>query len=90
MVVTEPNKTCLIYTYDNLGRLSKLSNSNGVEISLQYKEGNDKNLLEKIVLPDGSVLKYDYSNGKLTKFTHLKNDNLICFDKIGVLSAKSR
>ncbi|MEI3235037.1 MAG: hypothetical protein V8S33_11805 [Intestinibacter bartlettii] len=46
-----------------------------MEISLQYKEGNDKNLLEKIVLPDGSVLKYDYSNGKLTKFTHLKNGN---------------
>ena len=82
IVVTEPNETCIIYNYDNLGRLSKLTNSNGVEISLQYKEGNDKNLLEKIVLPDGSVLKYDYSNGKLTKFTHLKNDNLICFDKV--------
>ena len=82
IVVTEPNETCIIYNYDNLGRLSKLTNSNGVEISLQYKEGNDKNLLEKIVLPDSSVLKYDYSNGKLTKFTHLKNDNLICFDKV--------
>ena len=82
VVVTEPNETCIIYNYDNLGRLSKLTNSNGVEISLQYKEGNDKNLLEKIVLPDSSVLKYDYSNGKLTKFTHLKNDNLICFDKV--------
>ncbi|MFR3133215.1 DNRLRE domain-containing protein, partial [Intestinibacter bartlettii] len=82
VVVTEPNETCIIYNYDDVGRLSKLTNSNGVEISLQYKNGNDKNLLEKIVLPDGSVLKYDYSNGKLTKFTHLKNDDLICFDKV--------
>ena len=37
IVVTEPNETCIIYNYDNLGRLSKLTNSNGVEISLQYK-----------------------------------------------------
>ena len=76
---SEPNGIEITYLYDSRGRLervkSKADTAGDREIRIHYE--NDSMLIKSIDLPDDTIMKYSYANGRLTAVSHIRNTDLV-------------